>query len=418
MLGAENLPENAMTTRARSILAALLLGIAPLGVAVAGPNLGPVELRPAERPAAPALDTVRCFDAEFAWIYCDDQAQAAAIAADLREAAFLFHRHFGELPKRGAVVVTTNVGASAIAELRRAGAAWVMPWIPDSMLENIDLEGQIRAQVESQLKDRGFGDEMIEVAVEQALTQLGPRRRGIAGIMAQNRPLTHELGHFWFGQLIWGDAWMAPEAQDVGGGAGEGDRRGRARMLEGAMHRYGSPSPDWLDEVGAILLETPELTGRRHEHLTRQLAGDGTGIRPLSELFTMTHPGMENRAIQRAVREARQQADEEFQEGQQPQRGGAGVRVMPVTVLPGQGDMAELQGAGAFYAQCRSIAEYMMERSGDPRLFARIARDLKANPSMADWLAAHGNAANLPGTIEDLEQEWLVWARRRHLGDL
>jgi hypothetical protein len=80
--------------------------------------------------------------------------------------------------------------------------------------------------------------------------------------------------------------------------------------------------------------------------------------------------------------------------------------------------MAELQGAGAFYAQCRSIAEYMMERSGDPRLFARIARDLKANPSMADWLAAHGNAANLPGTIEDLEQEWLVWARRRHLGDL
>lgn len=387
---------------------------APVPGVFAAPPRTPVELRSAERPHAPSLDGIRCFDAEFGWIYCNDPAQAASIAADLREAALLFHRYFGELPARGAVVVMTNVGAGAMGELRRAGAAWVMPWVPDDLLANINIEDQVRKQVETQLRDRGFDDGMIEMAVEQAMAQLGgaggdgqrgPRRRGVAGLMSQMRPLTHELGHFWFGNFVWGDGWLSGEARAEGPG------------VAGA-HRYGSPSPDWLDEVGAILMETADLTARRHEQMRLMLAGDGTGIRPLAELFTMTHPAMDNRMLQRAVRDARAGAGAGAGEaGERPARGGATIRVIPITGAAGD-DMAGLHDAGAFYAQCRSIADFMIERSEHPRLFAQIALDLKDDPSMETWLAANGAKFGLPTDVATLDREWREWAMKRHLGDL
>lgn len=386
----------------------LLAAAASLALPVPQPS-GPVELLGDHRPDIPGLSRIRCFDAEFAWIFCDDPAQAASIAADVREAASLFHRYFGEHPGHGAVVVTTSIGSGAMNDLKARGAQWVMPWVPDEVFANLDIEDQIRQQVETQLRDRGFDDGMVELAVEQALAQLGPRRRGIAGLIAQARPLTHELGHFWFGRLVWGDAWMAPEAA-------------RPAAVDGIAHRYGSPSPDWLDEVGAILMETGELTQSRFDQLTTMLAGERRSIRPLSELFTMTHPAMGNQAVMRALRGAQAVAPVEepqrLEPAAPPRRMAGGVRVMPVTVLPGDADAAGLRDAAAFYAQCRSVAEFMIERSANPRLFARIARDLKDNPSMDDWLRDHGAAHSLPATVDDLDREWLKWAIARHLGDL
>jgi hypothetical protein len=76
------------------------------------------------------------------------------------------------------------------------------------------------------------------------------------------------------------------------------------------------------------------------------------------------------------------------------------------------------EAAGAFYAQCRSVAEFMIERSGRPRLFAVLAIDLKDDPSMEKWLNERGAEFGLPRTVEALHEAWVKWAMARHLGDL
>jgi hypothetical protein len=405
-----------MLRTARVLATIGLLALVPS--AVAGPV--PVELGEGERPAVVGLASIRCFDGEFGWIYCEDPVQAGEIAADLREAAMLFHRYFGRLPERGAVVAATDVSGRAMSALREAGAAWVMPWIPNRVLENIDFEGEVRRQVETQLRERGLDDAIIEMAVKQALAQVHGRgaaaRRGLAGVLARTRPLTHELGHFWFGRLVWGESWMRG-----GGAAAEG-------MAGAGTHRYGSPSPDWLDEVGAILLENEALTKQRFEQMTGMLAAGRERIIPLAKLFTMTHPGMDMPAVREAMREAG-----EARRG--PPRGAgvadlgedreggarATVRVMPMVRMGGGDEQAMLgaeEAAGGFYAQCRSVAEFMIERSGRPRLFAVLAMDLKDDPSMEKWLSERGAEFGLPTTVEALHEAWVKWAMARHLGDL
>ena len=179
---------------------------------------------------------------------------------------------------------------------------------------------------------------------------------------------------------------LAHEAchQLVAGYAEKAGGRGRAP----AGYGHGA-LPDWVDEMAATLCESPDARARRREHLRASLAERI----PLAELAVMEHPV----SVAVSTRPA----------------GSAPVVDRGATVQVLRGDEARefLRGMNAplFYSQSLSLGEFLSERGGPEGLRTvvdRLARGRTLDQALAD---ARRRAPALPGSVAELEVEWLRW---------
>jgi len=62
--------------------------------------------------------------------------------------------------------------------------------------------------------------------------------------------------------------------------------------------------------------------------------------------------------------------------------------------------------AADFYSQVLVFSDFMLARSGTPKVFLSLAESLQGEQSMSDWLATKGKDFNLPPTKAELDDMW------------
>jgi len=286
-----------------------------------------------------------------------DEAKRLAAIAAAGEARF--ERWFGVRPARYAVI-QGEAGAPVLAALKAAGFAVDLPWFTRDAFQS-SVEASVRRQVEAQTA--GMSPDQAQAALDKALAQI--RTRLAAGSFDRDpQAVPHELGHGWYVQAFW-------PGLDI-------DTRGH----------YGGPGPDWMDETAAVLMETDAAADdRRAQFREAYRGGDGLKVDDLALFLHRDHP-------MKAVAEA-------------AGRNGAGVTVM--RSQDGGSEFANARQAGIFYAQGRVFADFMIERSGKPTVFADIGRAFGQGRTIEQWLAAEGPALKLGATVADLDRLWRAW---------
>ncbi|KLI63277.1 hypothetical protein [Aurantiacibacter marinus] len=301
---------------------------------------------------------IECYEAEHG-IVLHGGEDAAELARLIDEAATSFTNHFA-VPERGvAVVIGGNIDGELHGRILAAGMRG-LPWYTGDTLQQ-QAENSVRDQVMAQMEGRPQA--VIDGALEQALAAVRARR------VTERSPsaMMHEIAHLFFSSLY-------------------GNTLG--------VRQYGSDAPDWLDEMAAVLAEDTEMGEGRRRQFGSLIGGDGLE-RPyaLDEYLSMTHPAFAG-ALAAAHRTL----------GEVPESGSRMI------VLSGE-EAERLQqqtNPVRFYSQSRVFADFMIEQSGDARIFAQVAQALKSGASFEEWLAS--NTAGLPQQIAILEARWQSFA--------
>lgn len=315
------------------------------------------------------------------------------LRAPVAAAQGLFKRHFAAPVPAGALVDASSIPAGQRSMLMQAGLAWVLPWLDPQDTQAV-LQSSIRAQLRAQMPDASESE--IEASLAQSLAAIpapsgsAPAGRASAAPPMLEGALQHEIGHQLFIHAYFDDAERAAAQSDA--------------PVYGA-----ADAPDWLDEAAAILTEDAAMAEGRRAAFARQMRKAGLpSLKPLAEYFAMPHPGIASAEVAALV--GRQAAGEA---GATDGTSGSQVAVIVVDDLaPGQ--RAGLEEEGDFYAMTRVFADFLLETSGDPAVFGRIAQAVRQQRDVAAWLAAADTG--LPyRTLAALEAGWRAWVGKRYL---
>lgn len=313
----------------------------------------------------------------------DDAARAQHLLADAEAGVGRFRARFNRAPARYAVVETTdgNVGGETFASLKAAGFTAVLPYLSPKGFD-LQIEASVRRAVEAQTAD--MPADAREPLVQEALTKVKARQVGVAGAQ-QPGVIAHELGHIWYVEAFW------PGTAREGG-------------------HYGGAGPDWMDETAAVLMEPENLAGPRISQFGdryRKLRASGSlstapdnALVDLPAFFASTHPGAERG---RALIAAMQKENP----GATPKEG--------MMIRASSGPEAEkfAESAIHYYLQATLTAEYLVARTKDPAIFARIGAAFGRGETMAAWLANAEPKGELPRDLNALQDDWLAWLDER-----
>ncbi len=344
--------------------------------------------------AASAADEPLCAKAQPAvpQLACVESARGVALAVDRSRAAELltlaeaganrFVARFGLMPVRYAVVESPDAptGQAKRSALKNAGFVNTMPWI-SAKAYRAQVEASIRRAVAAQIP--GQPPEVVEAAVQQGLAkatvQFAPERR----VKIDSQALPHELGHVWYSKAFWADAPID-----------KGDE-------------YGGPSPDWLDEMAAVLMEDPasfdeRVTqfGDRYRKFHADPANADEATKLMLDLPHYFHEAHPAGAAVRALLD-KQKAE--------------GKTVSGVTLLTGDEARRVSGGAARFYQQSAVASQYLADRTGDPAVFGRIGAAFARGETIEQWLANHEPKGKLPRELKAMQADWLDWLDKRFL---
>ncbi|MDP9413489.1 MAG: hypothetical protein M3Q08_05225 [Pseudomonadota bacterium] len=281
-----------------------------------------------------------------------NHAAARALLAESRIGGQRFRDAFGREPARFVVFSydDNSLGMVGREAARVLGFRAVLPLPSPALVERQRAEAMRRFQAAS-----GGG----------AMPHTERRAGGLrAGEPRGENQVAHELGHMWYTAAFW-PAASPPTTRPT--------------------PRYGSPAPDWLDEAAAMLMEN-EAGARGY----RQMFADGRGAdparaaaispeMPLAELTSMTHPAM----------------------AAMP----AGVAAGPTQIVTGRPSL--------FYAEVRVFTDYLVNRSGNPRILAAVSEGLRGGGTLDAWLAANGAKNRLPTSLAAIQADWDDWLDQR-----
>jgi hypothetical protein len=205
--------------------------------------------------------------------------------------------------------------------------------------------------------------------------QDSPKRKE-AGLGA----VPHELGHDWYRIGYWPDA-----------------------PLSEAKH-YGGPGPDWLDEMSAVLMEAPEMFGERVKQFSKRYASYRADpasadantklMLDLPNFFSEIHPISEQVRALTQLRRAQGNKD-------------------ALIMLAGEEARKLAEGGVRFYLQSAVASQYLIDRTGNRQIFARIAEAFARGDTMAGWLANKEPKGKLPRDLKALQADWLNWLEQR-----
>lgn len=338
---------------------------------------------PAAAGNGPLCDTATKFVPDLA---CVESARGVALAETGERAQYLlglaeggaarFVTHFGHEPLRYAVVEGRDAitPRETIDALRKGGFPVVLPWLSDAVFRK-QTELSLRRAITAQMS--GQPQEQIDAAVATALArQTDPARRKRIELAA----VSHELGHDWFRVGYWG------------GGALNEDKH------------YGGPSPDWLDEMSAVLMEAPSSFEDRVTQFRQQFdtyrsdpAKASENIRLLIDLpnfFTEVHPAAAQVQLLNEQRSAAEKKE-------------------AVRVLTGEEARKIAEGGVRFYLQSAVVSQYLIDRTGDPKVFDRIAKAFVRGETIEQWLANPEPKGTLPRDLAAIQADWLGWLETR-----
>lgn len=204
--------------------------------------------------------------------------------------------------------------------------------------------------------------------------------KGLLSVSRQRGLVAHELGHLWLGETFW-----------------PGDKMRTER-------RYGISAPDWPDEVAAILMEDERTAQDRRRQFFQVYRGEPANARlraitrddlvDLVGYLNSEHPKFSSRAGN-------------------PVSPATGTATVSVTVSTEGSDAKVL----LFYLQSRMLADYLIDRSGDPAIFASIASAISRGQSFDQWLQARGTRLAFPKTSHALAADWLTWLDAKATSD-
>lgn len=307
------------------------------------------------------FEELQCTAAEHG-IVIGASADSDELAAAIDQAAASFEAHFEEPKARVAVVMGGQVDPALTERLASEGYH-TLPWLTGEQKQAL-IEERIREEVRAKLAD--MPEAVVERAIASGLEQVRSRPMTSKSTSA----FMHEVAHLF---LVgwWGDVGTAAAA---------------------AEKKYGSDAPDWLDEMAAVLAEDKVMSEGRRSHFASMLdGGDAARETPyaLADYLGMEHP----------VLEQAKRLSEAASNG----NAANGARLMLVS-----GEEAAKLTAGSnpirFYSQSRVFADFMIASSGDPAIFADIARSMRAGQNFEQWL--NGNESGLPRTMSGLETLW------------
>lgn len=386
---------------------------------------------PGAPPACAALTLepgLYCAEAPRGVVVSDDPETAAHFAGVTAAGEARFRLHFERMPTPYAVIVGEKAnplnagglgfggGAALQDQLRQAGAVHILPWTTAAQRAEL-VQGARRSEIEARRRAEGLTAGALDAAVQAELRAAPPATTATADA---DSGAAHELGHMWLIRAYWPDA--------RGGG------------------HYGGPADDWLDESAAVLMEGEALSRNRRDGFAREWATPG-GTRPraLSDYFADSHPLLQTVQAELERFNASAGAGEgaggesldlsrlppgtviRTPDGQPVDAATlarAGVRVAPVgEPVPGPrgprtmtavrslsaSDPAEQSRSLMFYAQARVFADFLLERTGDPAVYRRIASALAGGRTVGQWLQAEGAELGLPGSVETLDAAWKAW---------
>lgn len=364
-----------MTEPSRPPSAAVLLALVAAVLLVPAREAGAQGASPEPWPAGEpvpvsGLEGAHWFRTPHGWIVLDESRHAERAADEMRAAAEAYERHFGEPAPEGAVLDLAFAGARD--RLESAGAAWALAYPFDRVERSADADQEdrgrdtaraasLRARIRSRLASAGIekSEEEIDAMVEKAIARMDDAGRERPRHPDARKALRHEVAHMMFIAGQW-----------PGGETG--------------ARQYGGGAPDWLDEAAAVLAEADGLTRARRSAF-RELVAGGETI-PLRRYFSMEHPVYGSDRLQAALDSARE----------------SGAVVL-------SGDEIDVGRAADFYAQTRGLVDFLLARSGEPTVFAGIARALKGGSGMEGWLREHGAEHGLPTSVAGLEDALLEW---------
>ena len=328
--------------------------------------------------AAPAM--TECRESPRGVVIGTDVSAVMAAARAAAEGEQRFRAFFNRPVPSYVVTLATESGF--YGALRQSGFKIIQPWLgPDAKAVAIDQS--VRRAVLKAVEGKNMTPEQIEAMVAQARSKLPP----IPAAKAEDTDagaLAHELGHQWFMEAF----WPGQKVRKPG--------------------HYGGPAPDWMDELAAVLCETDQMTtDRRRQFKTIYLQQPGSealadvrshALTDLETYLTREHP------LNSTAREAVKRI--ELETGQ----------TSAVTVITGAEARAMGRDGLIFYLQSRVFADFVIERTGNPRIFAVIAVAHARGSSFPAWLAKNGRKVKLPTTIAKLQTEWEVWLKVKYAG--
>lgn len=316
-----------------------LLHMMPIaGLFMAGSvSAGGLSCPPVEQPPAAA-----CLATVHGLAYADTPDEAEAASRALAEAAQRYAGHFGRAPV-GMLVLSTSMD----------------PLAADDFAESHDLDfAQVWLPAEAKRA-------MTERAMRQAGLDRARIRKALARASGQHEAtLRHEVGHAMHAAMYW-----------PGAAAGQ--------------DRYGTPAPDWLDEVVAIAMEPP---GSQAHHLAAFIAVAKQRPREipgLAAFLASDHP-VRGAGLARALARG--------------PKSGSGVQMMVTS--------KGFPGLDTFYGQSLLTGLFLAETSGNPQILAPISRAIADGLDFDAWLARDGAGLGLPSTVAELEPLWNDWLQQ------
>jgi hypothetical protein len=314
-------------------------------------------------------------------VFAPHRAEAERVAAHATAGEGRFRRHFGRVPPPYAVVLG-RITPQVRTTLSAAGVRNPLPWFTAAQRETRNADAA-RRTAETIAKAQGLDgakqQELISQISRQLSAQVGDREAGVE---------PHELGHQWLIDSFW------PSASADSGG------------------HYGGPAPDWLDETAAILTEDERMTNERRD----QFRAMYTGRSPMAEGPGPARPvgGRPDPLPVFLLKNHPLKGDQELLMAQ------GGANREPRTIMMVKPSSAGTTGAGPdsgaaprFYLQGRAFADFLVDRAGDPAVFAKIAGALAAGRTLDQWLGAEGAALGLGTSTADLERHWTTWLQAR-----
>lgn len=346
-----------------------LLGLAT--AALAQPDVPPPDCQAAIR----AVPGKACIANPAGVVLADTQAEAERLAGSLRQGEARFARHFGRSPPLYAVAQGMEAGGQRA--LTEAGFGRVLPWLTVAEFEALAL-GSVRQGTQASATAQGLDAARSQAAVDEAVATWRSRNT-LAQIHARDAGVVpHEAGHGWYVEAFW------PGLQV--------ERRGH----------YGGPGPDWLDETAAVLLESDAFAVDRRTGFEQVYRGSGSGMlagMAAAELIDLPlflhrdHPA----------------SGRSFTTSGPPPREGANIRV-----LAGEEARAIARTGLQFYLQARVFADFLIEATGDPAVFASIGQAFGAGRTIEQWLAEHGRDRQLGANVAQLDATWRAWLHARY----
>jgi hypothetical protein len=136
---------------------------------------------------------------------------------------------------------------------------------------------------------------------------------------------------------------------------------------------YGGGAPDWLDEMAAIAFE--DFGGVRMRRREARRHAERGMLIPLARLLSMPHPEWSAR------------------------RAAAGAPAASPVSAPASADTP------AFYATVRGLLDFLIERTGDERVVALLAEQVRAAAPLDRWLLDHGGRRSGAKGLSGLDRQ-------------